>query len=171
MLPLIQAETVEKRHWLSQEEMADCLAISQSLPGAIAANAAIYIGNKTKGVAGALAATLGVILPAYLSILAAILFLNQLENHVYVQGAIGGIKAVAVALILVTAYTLGRQVIKSRIDAAIAILAFLIIVVFGQSAIFAILLGGLIGFLTMQKNSKNRKNPKILKNGRGEEQK
>jgi chromate transport protein ChrA len=64
MLPVIRRVAVEEKQWLSDDEMIDCLALSQSLPGMLAINAAIYIGNRQKGYIGAVMAAAGAILPS-----------------------------------------------------------------------------------------------------------
>lgn len=63
MLPLIQKAAVDDYKWLTEEEMVDCVAVAQAMPGVIAINTATYVGNRKRGFAGALFATLGVILP------------------------------------------------------------------------------------------------------------
>lgn len=148
MLPLIQHEATRRHGWMNEDEITECFAVSQSLPGVLAINSAIYIGYRVRGLKGAVAAAMGVILPAYLSILAVMFFLSALDQNSYVQGALEGIKASAVALILVTVWTMGRKILSKRLDWIIAILSFLIIVVLGYSAIWAILLGGMAGFLS-----------------------
>ena len=81
MLPLIRKTAVEEKGWMTEDEMVDCLAISQSLPGMLAVNAAIYIGNRKKALVGSIAAALGVILPAFVSILIILLFLGRIEQN------------------------------------------------------------------------------------------
>ena len=76
MIPQMQQIAVEDKKWLSSEDMLDCVAISQSLPGVVAVNAATFIGNKKAGTPGAIAATVGVILPAIIAIVLAVLFLD-----------------------------------------------------------------------------------------------
>ena len=68
MIPQIQQGVVKDKGWLSEEEMVDCIAVSQSMPGVIAINSATYIGRKTNGFSGAAAATIGVIAPSFLII-------------------------------------------------------------------------------------------------------
>ncbi|HAI52757.1 MAG TPA: chromate transporter, partial [Firmicutes bacterium] len=69
MLPLIEREVVEVQGWVEQEEILDIVALSQSVPGAIAVNSAIFIGLRLRGLAGALAALLGVMTPSVVIIL------------------------------------------------------------------------------------------------------
>ncbi len=148
MLPLIRKAVVEEKKWMTGEEMVDCLAISQSLPGMLAVNAAIYVGYRKKALAGSIAATLGVILPAFVSILLILLFLGSIEENSYVQGAFEGIKAASVALIAVAAYKMGKQILKSKLECLIAAVSFLIIVFAGINAVWAIVFGGLVGLIS-----------------------
>ena len=69
MLPLIQREVTEKQKWLSEEEILDIFAISQSIPGVISINSAIFIGRRVAGVGGAIFSALGIILPSFVIIL------------------------------------------------------------------------------------------------------
>src|SRR5690606_34625714 len=68
MIPLIQHEIVEKKKWLTDDEMIDMLTIAESTPGVIAVNSATFVGYKIGGLAGAALATLAVVLPAFLVI-------------------------------------------------------------------------------------------------------
>ena len=69
MVPLIQGIVVDEKHWMTEEEAVDCIAVSQGLPGVIAINMATYIGHQKKGIPGAVTATLGVILPSFIIII------------------------------------------------------------------------------------------------------
>ena len=77
MIPQIQQVVVKDKGWLSEEEMVDCIAVSQSMPGVIAINSATYIGRKTNGFSGAAAATTGVIAPSFLIIILIVSFLGM----------------------------------------------------------------------------------------------
>lgn len=101
MIPLIQQEVVKKRGWLTDKDFLDMLALAQSAPGVIAANVAIFVGYKLKGVKGALATTFGAVLPSFVIILLiATLFVRFGENEV-VERVFRGIRPAVVALILV----------------------------------------------------------------------
>ena len=101
MIPQLQQIVVDKK-WLEEDEMIDCIAISQALPGIIAINAATYIGMKVRGFRGAMSATLGVILPSFVIIIAVVTLLDSIGENTYIQGAFIGIKAAVCGLILVT---------------------------------------------------------------------
>jgi Chromate transport protein ChrA len=146
MLPLIRKTVVDDKKWMTEEEITDCFAISQSLPGVLAVNAAIYVGNRKKSLPGSIAATLGVVLPALVSILAILLFLGRIEDNIYVKGAFEGIKAASAALILVAAYKMGKQILKGKTEYLIALISFILIVFAGISAVWAIVFGGAVGY-------------------------
>lgn len=147
MIPQIQQIAVNDKGWLTDEEMIDCIAVSQSLPGVIAINSATYIGKKIKGLAGAAAATLGVITPSFVIIILAVSLLGAIGDNRYLSGAFTGIKAAVCGLILVTVVKLGKQMLKSVFQWAMAIFSFAAIGIFGITAIWAILAGAVLGIL------------------------
>lgn len=147
MIPLIQHTVVDEKKWLSEEEMADCIAVSQSLPGVIAINAATYVGKKKKGLAGSLAASFGVIMPSFTIIIGAVLFLDTVGPNQYVEGAFTGIKAASCGLIAYAGYRVGRQVLKGKLSILICLATFAAVVIFGISAVWPILAAGTAGFL------------------------
>ena len=109
MIPLIQREAVENRGWVSQEDILDVVAIAESTPGPIAINAATFIGSKVAGWRGAACATLGVVLPSFLIIVAISYALEAFEHLRAVRYAFWGIRAGVLALILKALVTLFRQ--------------------------------------------------------------
>lgn len=148
MLPIIRRVVVEEKAWLTDEEIVDCFAICQSLPGVLAINSAIYIGNKKRGLAGATSAGIGVILPSFSIIMVVMLFLGKIEDNIYVLGAFEGIKAASVGLILVAALNMGKKVLRSKLSWCIAFLAFLLVIVLDVTAVWVVLLGGILGYLS-----------------------
>ena len=103
MLPLIQRTVVEDYKWMTEEEMLDCIAVTQAMPGVIAVNAATYIGNRRKGFAGSLAATLGVILPSFIIIILAVLFLGAIGATIcYLTAAVFSVAVVGLVACALT---------------------------------------------------------------------
>lgn len=102
MLPLIEEDCVERRQWISREEMLQMTVIAESTPGPIAINCATFIGYRQAGLSGALAATIGVILPSFLVIFFISLFLEQYVQVTAVAKALKGMR-IAVALLIVRA--------------------------------------------------------------------
>lgn len=147
MLPLIQKVAVEDKKWLEEEDMIDCLAVSQALPGVIAINSATYIGKRRAGLTGAFAATLGVVMPSFLIIIAVVTLLGSIGHNSYINGAFTGIKAAVCGLVLVSAWKLAKQILKTPFHWILAILSFAAIAVFQITAVWAILAGAAAGIV------------------------
>lgn len=154
MLPLIQRTVVEDYKWMTEEEMLDCIAVTQAMPGVIAVNAATYIGNRRKGFAGSLAATLGVILPSFIIIILAVLFLGAIGDNKYIDGAFTGVKAASCGLILCAAIKLGKQIMKDWLTWVLAIFAFIVVAFLGINAIAVIVCGAAAGLLYSMANAR-----------------
>lgn len=109
MLPLIEREVIDSGKWnIQKPEFLDLLTVAQTAPGPIALNVAVFIGYKTRGYAGAIAATLGIVVPSFVIILLiAILFADVRHNPV-VDAAFKGMRPAVVALIVVPVITLAR---------------------------------------------------------------
>ena len=143
MIPIMQEKICDERKWMTEEEILDCIAVSQSLPGVIAINMATYVGYYKKGLKGALVSTAGVLLPSFIIIILVVSLLRTIDENPYVQGALEGIKAAATGLIAFAAYKMGKQTLKGVFQWIMALLAFLLIVVFGLNAVWVIL-GGIV---------------------------
>ncbi|MBO4581842.1 MAG: chromate transporter [Bacteroidales bacterium] len=109
MIPLMQKEIVDNRHWMSEKDFVDMLAVTQSVPGVIAVNSAIYIGYKTKGWKGALAASFACIIPSFVIILLIACFFHQFKDNPYVVKIFAGIRPAVVALIASSVWTIARK--------------------------------------------------------------
>ena len=147
MLPVIQREVVENKKWLDEEEMLECIALSQALPGVIGVSCGTYIGQKLYGFKGAVAATLGVVVPSILCIIAVVYILDAVEGNVYVDGALTGVKAAVTGSILVTVWKMGRQAIKDVFGWCVAIAAFVMIAVFKWNAVWAVVFAVAAGLI------------------------
>lgn len=145
MLPLIGREFVEKRNWMTDEEMVDVVAVMQSMPGIIAINMGVLVGYRTAGVAGALSAALGVVIPPFIVIVGIAAFISFFKDNRQLANIFLGIRAAVCALILVSAVKLGRQILKGRAAAVMAAAAFAGLVFFELNAIWMIIAGALIG--------------------------
>lgn len=102
MISIIEKEVVDKRKWLHREEFIDLLAVAQSLPGILAVNIAVAVGDKIRGFGGSVASALGAILPSFLMILAIAIFLTPdlIKNNATVSSIFQGIRPAVVALIV-----------------------------------------------------------------------
>lgn len=103
MIPLIQKEVTDKRHWISNSEMLDIVAISESTPGPISINSATYIGYRKRGFLGSVFATLGLIIPSFLVILVVSYVYKKIIDNAIIVKAFDGIK-IAVVVLLFNAF-------------------------------------------------------------------
>ncbi len=147
MLPLIEKEIVEKTKWITQEEICDIFAISQSFPGAIAINSATIIGYRIAGYAGAVFSTLGVILPSFIVILLIANIFNFIMKAGAVISALKSISASVVALLIFAAVRYARTSIKDKISPIITVIAALVILFTKIHPLYTIIFGIAAGFL------------------------
>lgn len=105
MIPLIREEVLA-HGWLTDSALLDMIAVSESTPGPIAINMATFIGSAQGGVFGALAATIGVVLPSFLIILLIAAALRHVMQYSGVQAFLGGIRPAIAAMITATAITM-----------------------------------------------------------------
>lgn len=147
MIPLIEKEIVEKKNWVEKEEITDILAVAQSIPGAVAINTATFIGFKTFGKKGALAATLGVILPSFVIISIIASFFNTFGDNQVVKSAFAGIRPAVVALIAFAVIKIGKSSAKDKTGLILAVIALVLVVVFNIHAILVIIGGAIFGLM------------------------
>lgn len=115
MLPLIQSEVLS-HGWLTAEEIVNFIAVSESTPGPFAVNIATYVGRVTAGIAGALCATLGVVLPSFLVILIVARFYERFRKSKLVEGAMSGLRPTVIGLIASALLSLGKGVFAPTED-------------------------------------------------------
>ena len=99
ILPLLQSELIEKRGWINDDELCEYYALSQSIPGLIAANLSIFVGYKLKRSLGAIAAISGIITPAFLAIVVLAKILEEIIRLNFVQGIFWGVGIGVIVLI------------------------------------------------------------------------
>lgn len=119
MISLIEHACVEQKHWISHDEMMDITVIAESTPGPIAINCATFVGFRQKGFAGALAATLGIVLPSFCIIFAISRFLDDFLAITWIAHAFRGIKIAVGILILDAALKMIRKMPKKPLPKAI----------------------------------------------------
>lgn len=154
MLSLLDHEVVEKKGWITEDELTEMTVIAESTPGPIAINCATYTGQRVAGVKGAVIATFGMVLPSFLIILLISYFVENLLSYPVVEHAFRGIR-IAVALVIIrAAVRMIRKMLKSSESRRMSILftaVFFCVVfcmnVFGVqfSTIYLILIAGLGG--------------------------
>ncbi len=147
MVPLIEAEVVDKRKWLEKDDFLDLLAVSQSAPGVFAVNMSIFIGYKLRRFKGALAMALGAIMPSFLIILAIALFFQQFKEYEAVENIFKGIRPAVVALIAAPTFNMAKSAKINRTNIWIPVVSALLIWLFGVSPIYIIIGAGMGGFI------------------------
>ena len=100
LLPILKTELVQKRNWISDEELMDYYAISQSLPGLIAINMSILVGYKLRGKFGSIAGVVGITFFAFWAIVCLSAIISVFTDNVYVKGAFWGIEIAVIVLIV-----------------------------------------------------------------------
>ncbi len=109
MLPMLKYELVEKKNWISEDELLDCYAIGQCTPGIIAVNTATFVGYKKSGVAGGIAATAGMVTPSLVIITLLAAFLEKFMDNMWLQHALMGVRGIVCALMLNTVVNLAKK--------------------------------------------------------------
>ena len=109
MLPMIEAEVVDRNKWIEKPEFLDILAVAQTVPGVFAVNMSINIGYRLRKVPGALVCALGCVLPSFAIILAIALFFHRFENNATVEAVFKGIRPAVVALIAAPCIKLAKS--------------------------------------------------------------
>lgn len=145
ILPILQKELVDKKKWITSEEIADYYAIGQCAPGVISVNIAIFIGYKQKGIIGGIISTLGVIFPSILIILLIANFIESYKNLGLVQNAFNGIQICVGALILSAVFKLWKSSVTDKLALGIFILIFLLSLIFNPSPILLLVIAGILG--------------------------
>ena len=124
MLPILERELVDKRHWTTLEELRDYFSIGQCTPGIIALNVSTFIGEKRGGVAGALAASLGFLTAPVTLILIIAAFLQNFADYPVVQHAFAGVRVCVCVLILQAVLRLWKGSVVDGFTMALYILVF-----------------------------------------------
>ena len=151
MLPLLQRELVEKRGWVTDSELADYYAIGQCTPGVISVNTATFVGNKRKGIAGGIAATLGFVTPSIIIISIIAAFVRNFADLAVVQHAFSGIRVCVCVLILVAVQKLLKSAIVDMKTWILFGVIFILAVLTDISPVWFVLGAGFIGLLVFSK--------------------
>ena len=125
MISLIENSCVEKKGWITHDEMMNVTVIAESTPGPIAINCATFVGYKQKGLIGAIAATIGMVLPSFCIIFLISMFLDNFLEIAWIAHAFMGIKIAVGILILDAAIKMIRKMQKKPIPLTIMACAFL----------------------------------------------
>ncbi len=129
MISIIEKEIVDRHHWIEREDFLDLLAVAQSLPGILAVNISVAVGDRLRGRAGSVVAALGTILPSFLIILAIAIFLtpDTIKNNATLSAIFKGIRPAVVALIIAPVISAARAAKLTWKTAAIPLVVAVLI--------------------------------------------
>lgn len=166
MISLIEREVVENKGWIKREEFLDLLAVAQSLPGILAVNISVAVGDKLRGMRGSVAAALGTIMPSFLIILAIAMFLTPdlIQNNHVISSIFRGIRPAVVALIVAPVITSARVAKIGWKNVWIPIAVALLIWMnwpYVSNPIVYIVLGGLGGYLWLRRKESQLQRVKL----------
>ncbi|MBQ7123965.1 MAG: chromate transporter [Oscillospiraceae bacterium] len=147
MLPMLQREVVENKGWATEEELMDYYAVGQCVPGVIAVNTAVFVGSKVKGFAGAVAASLGVISPSIVIIVAIAAFIQSFSDLPVVQNAFAGIRVGVCVLILTSVIKLFKKAVIDKFTFALFAIVFGLSIFTDISPILFVLIAAVGGIL------------------------
>ncbi|MBD9196074.1 MAG: chromate transporter [Clostridiales bacterium] len=147
MLPILQREVVEDRHWATEEELVDYYAIGQCTPGIIAVNIATFVGQKRKGALGGIVATLGMVFPSLviISILAGLI--TNFSSVTWVQDAFAGIQVCVCVLIFNAVVKLLKKSVIDKRTSVIFLLVMIGSTLLNLSPVWFVLLAALAGIV------------------------
>ena len=148
MIPLIQNEAVEKRGWVTDDDILEVIAIAESTPGPIAINSATFVGYRAAGVLGSVCATLGVVLPSFVIILLISFVLKQFQDIKAVQYAFQGIRAGVLALLCKSLWTMYKKSPKGWVSYMVMAAAFVLTAFLGVNVIFVVVGCAVFGLIT-----------------------
>lgn len=162
MISIIEREIVDKYHWIDRNEFLDLLAVAQSLPGILAVNISVAVGDKLRGLKGSIFAAAGTIAPSFMIILLIAMFLTPdlITNNPVISSIFKGIRPVVVALIVAPVITSARSAgINWRtvwIPIVVALLIWSKLSIISNPILF-IIIGGSTGWLILHRSVKAHK--------------
>jgi|APHig6443717817_1056837.scaffolds.fasta_scaffold31842_2 chromate transporter len=147
MLPLLSHEIVERRAWITEDELMDAYALSQCVPGVIAVNTAAFVGQKRGGWGGAAAAVLGVIAAPIVAILLVATVLMQFWNSPTMVSVFNGVRVAVAAVITSAVVQLIRANVKNWLGIALCVVGFVMIAILHLSPVYVVLLAVVVGLV------------------------
>jgi chromate transporter len=147
MLPILERELADKRHWTTGDELLDYYAIGQSTPGVIAVNVSTFIGYKQKGVIGSIVATAGIVTPSIIVITLIARFIGSFSDVIWVRKALAGINVAVAALLTNAVIRFARRTLRGIFAAVLLTASFIAIFVFKVNTLWIILASAVLGII------------------------
>ena len=172
MMPMMQTELVDKRHWITEDDLIDYYAIGQSTPGIIAVNVSTFAGFRQKGILGGIVSTLGMITPCLFIITILATFINSVNDFPLAIKALKGVNVAVAALLTKVTYTFCKKTVKNWWSLVLLLVSFsLIFFVKVPSAIVivsGVILGLIVSAVQVSKEKKALKSEKLADKGGNE---
>lgn len=147
ILPLLQSELVKKKKWISMEEVTEYYALSQSIPGLIAANISIFTGYKLAGIKGAITAVSGVVTPAFLSIVILAKVLEAIIKFDFVKGIFWGVGIGVIVLLYLAVKEIWNKSVVDKYSFFVFLTVFIASLVFKVSPAILVILAIVSGII------------------------
>ena len=160
MLPILQREIVDRKHWAANGELTDYFAVGQCTPGIIAVNVATFIGHKYRGIPGGVVATLGVVAPSVFIISLIASLMSTFVRYPVVTHALAGVNACVVALIASSVVRLGKISMQDGFGWLIYLSVLGAAVLLGTSPVLLVVLAGAAGYTARRLGSLHREGEK-----------
>jgi chromate transporter len=154
MFPMFKKELVEKGGYVTEEDLIDYYSIGQCTPGIIAINVATFTGYRIKRTKGAVVATLGVVFPCLVIIMALAGVLNMVADNEMVNHAFSGIRIGVTALLANEMIGIFKKSVTNKLQLTIMIVAFVLVIGFKISSIVAVMLAGIWAVVSYLRNKK-----------------
>ena len=165
MMPIMQRELIERRGWLTEEELIDYFAIGQSTPGIIAVNVATFVGYKRLGWFGGIIGTIGVVTPSWVIIMLLAGAISSVDKYPVAQKALHGINVAVAALLTSVIVKFSKKTIKSVWNAFFMLLAFALIYFLKVQSVWIIIASLVTGSLITLYRQKKLKSSADVKEG------
>ena len=154
MMPMMQAELIEKRKWITDEELIDYYAVGQSTPGIVAVNVATFVGYKQLGISGGVFATMGMVTPSLVIIMILAGLINSINDYPIVQKALKGINVAVAALLTSTIINFMKKTIKNIFHVICVLISFVLVFILKLPSFWIILFALLIGVILTYREKK-----------------
>ena len=152
----MQKEYVEKRHWITAEELLDITSVGRSLPGLMIGNVSYLFGYHMAGFPGALACLLGISLPPLIILTIVTWCYTQVAGNIYVMRAMTGVRAAVVPIIASAAMGLRKGALAEKSGYFIMLLGLGLYLLLGLNCILIVLLGALIGYVLSTRRERRK---------------
>jgi len=149
LLAFLRNDFVERLGWLTDQQLLDAVAIGQVTPGPVFTTAT-FVGYLVAGVPGAILATVGIFLPAFVFVALLHPLVPRLRRHSWTAAMLDGVNVAAVGLMAAVTLLLGREAIVDPVTASLAVGAAFLLIRFRVNSAWLVLAGAIVGLVVSQ---------------------